>query len=746
MRQLSACIVLAAAAAIAGCSSDGTGPGALHLSFAAGAVSVRQGDSIDVTVGVVRSGIDGVIQLEVAAIPEGVTATIPDVAESATSIVIRLKASATAATATGAFTIRGASDAYAFNEASIPVTVTARGEFALGIVADTLFLPRAGLTVTTHIVLQRSGGFAGAVTLGATSPAGITLLLNPLASTDPAGTPLRMDVGAGVPAGDYRVQITGTAAGLPAQTRELVLRIDPSTPSFLINNGSPAAVSVLRGGRVIVPIPIERSAALTGAGTLTVLTAQAGIDVTFAPGADDDEVAMTVSTSSLVASGTYRLVIGSGSAGVRSAPAELVVTLLPGLVRLNSPATQNATVNQLVLNPPRVQVVDNLGRNLRYVPVTFRPVDGGTVGDTLVTTDASGVADAGHWRVGTVAQLYAVDVVVQGMATIRLAAQAGPGAPAIINKVRGDLQGFTAALTLPIPIEVRLTDAFGNVIRNTAINFAPGTGFGAANPPSAQTDLQGLARTFWSVSGGTADHTMTVSTAGVPSVVFTALAVSCNPLALNIGTQIIRAIGTGMNCPQPNTDAIGDAFQFELTETRTFKVISAYEDSYYSSQLSAWIARPNGDIVIPRIGLNPFAETLFTLPAGSYRLLMTVPPQGTSTYSLNTSFESGAGCVAPHVGRGTTITGSSELLDCAAGLSRYDEWQVWLTTGQTIDLAATSAFQTAIGFGQPFEAERLSSISTSPSLTHTAAATGFYRLRLYSGLNGGPNAYTLNIQ
>jgi hypothetical protein len=88
----------------------------------------------------------------------------------------------------------------------------------------------------------------------------------------------------------------------------------------------------------------------------------------------------------------------------------------------------------------------------------------------------------------------------------------------------GGGQSGEAGTTLPEPVVVTVTDAFGNPVSRADVQFqAPGGA--SAEPSSATTDADGVARTVWTLGADAGPQTLRAS-AGDASTVVEALAVS----------------------------------------------------------------------------------------------------------------------------------------------------------------------------------------------------------------------------
>ena len=83
----------------------------------------------------------------------------------------------------------------------------------------------------------------------------------------------------------------------------------------------------------------------------------------------------------------------------------------------------------------------------------------------------------------------------------------------------GNRQSAAPGTRLPQPVVVRALDAAGAPVEGATVRFEPFSGHGLADPASAKTDGQGLARTEWTLGSREGAQTMTASVASVSATV-----------------------------------------------------------------------------------------------------------------------------------------------------------------------------------------------------------------------------------
>jgi alpha-tubulin suppressor-like RCC1 family protein len=132
-----------------------------------------------------------------------------------------------------------------------------------------------------------------------------------------------------------------------------------------------------------------------------------------------------------------------------------------------------------------------------------------------------------------------------GSATVNVV----PGQPASVTIISGNGQTGPAGLTLPAPLVVKVSDAFGNAVSGVTVTFATTTG-GTLTPATATTNASGEAQASWQLGAGVGAQTATATVTGVPPVTFNVTAtlvatvtVTPNPLQIFVGsTGVLTAV------------------------------------------------------------------------------------------------------------------------------------------------------------------------------------------------------------
>jgi hypothetical protein len=223
------------------CGSDPSGPGptpppppppppatpAFTLAVAGGAVAVLQGETANVTVTVTRSGgFTGAVSVAVEGLPAGATATPLTIAGNATSGQLAVVTTNAAALGTATLTLRGTGTGVEPRTVTVGLTVSAppaAGTYTMSAASGALSVT-AGTSGQVTLTLARTGGFAGAVALTATAPAGVTVSFAPASVTGTTST-ATISVAAGTAASVVQLTLRGNAPGQPERTVPITLTI-----------------------------------------------------------------------------------------------------------------------------------------------------------------------------------------------------------------------------------------------------------------------------------------------------------------------------------------------------------------------------------------------------------------------------------------------------------------------------------------------------------------------------------------
>lgn len=261
-----------------------------------------------------------------------------------------------------------------------------------------------------------------------------------------------------------------------------------------------------------------------------------------------------------VSPGTTSIV--ATSEGVNGSAAIVVTAPPPGpaaaITKLRGDA-QTAVVGTAVPIQPAVLVADANGRPVPGAPVTFTVTSGaGTLSNSsalsiaVVNTDADGVAAVGVWKLGLTAGPQTLTAAIGTGQSVVFTATAVASSAASFQKVSGDAQIATVGTAVPIAPSIKLLDANGNPVAGRDVTFAVVTGGGTVTGATKVTDANGIATVGgWTLGSVSGPNSLSATTTGVPSVVFTATARPGAPSTIRVvsGDQQSTTVATTASAP-----------------------------------------------------------------------------------------------------------------------------------------------------------------------------------------------------
>ena len=375
-----------------------TGPADYSLSLAPAALSIVQGGNTPTTaVTITRTNFTGAVTLSLGGAPAGVTGVFAPAAPTGTASTLTVSVGVAVAPGVYNLTVDGTG---APGNRSTPLTLTVTAlaaDYALSL-APAAFTVAPGANGNTAVTITRTN-FTGAVTLSlGNAPAGVTGVFAPAAPTGTSST-LTVTVGAAVAAGVYNLTVDGTGT---AGNRSTPLTLTVSATADYSLSLNPAALSIVQGGNTpTTAVTITRSN-FTGAVTLSLGNAPAGVTGSFAPAAPTGTAStLTVTVGAAVAPGVYNLTVdGTGTAGNRSTALTLTVTATPDYALSLNPAAlsivQGASTPTTAVTITRTNftgaVTLSLGNAPAGVTGVFAPAAPTGTTSTLTVTVGAAVA------------------------------------------------------------------------------------------------------------------------------------------------------------------------------------------------------------------------------------------------------------------------------------------------------------------------------------------------------------------
>jgi len=297
------------------------------LSLTPAALTIVQGANGNTAVTLTRTNFTGAVTLSLVGAPAGVTGVFVPAAPTGTSSTLTVSVGGTVTPGVYNLTVDGTGTP-GNRSTALTLTVTAAAaNYSLSLTPAALTIVQ-GANGNTAVTLTRTN-FTGAVTLSlGGAPAGVTGVFVPAAPTGTSST-LTVSVGAAVTPGVYNLTVDGT--GTPGnRSTALTLTVTAAGADYSLSL-TPTALNIKQGANNNTTVTITRTN-FTGAVTLSLSNAPAGVTGVFVPGAPTGTTsALTVSVGAAVTPGLYNLIVdGTGTPGNRSTLLNLTVEAAGG--------------------------------------------------------------------------------------------------------------------------------------------------------------------------------------------------------------------------------------------------------------------------------------------------------------------------------------------------------------------------------------------------------------------------------
>ena len=323
---------------------------------------------------------------------------------------------------------------------------------------------------------------------------------------------------------------------------------------MLPNESEPASIALVQGndqsGRVGEPLPEPLVARVTdGRGRPVVnvplqLTFDDGFDGAVLPataqsdGEGSASFQVTLGTRVGTAAGQVAVVPASGDPAVTAPVRFTALSANAAGIAIAGGDGQTAPVGTPLAEPLVVQVADVFGNPIPGVPISWTTEGGGSVSESVVSTDADGRASVVR-TLGPAAGEQRTLAGGEGLAgsPVAFTHTATAGSAARLEAVSGDGQSAVAGTPLAEELAVRLLDPEGNPVAGVAVAWVPAQGAGTVAPESTPTDAGGRAATGWTLGSQPGTQTVSAVVSGVGVVAFTATALPGTPPGLRLATQ-----------------------------------------------------------------------------------------------------------------------------------------------------------------------------------------------------------------
>ena len=318
----------------------------------------------------------------------------------------------------------------------------------------------------------------------------------------------------GDPGSDGQTAVAGTVVDTP--------------PSVFICDGSDNPVSGLAVTFTVT----------SGGGTITGATAVTG----------DDGIATAGSWTLGSAAGANT--VKASCAGITGSPVTFTATGVAGpasKIVANAGNGQTATAGATVATAPSVLVTDANDNRVGGVAVTFAVASGGgSITGASTTTNPSGIAQVGSWKLGSTAGANTLTVTSAGLtgSPVIFTATGVAGAASRIVMNAGNGQTVHVGTSVTIPPSVLVTDLNNNAVSGVAVTFAMTSGGGSITGASTTTNSSGIATVgSWTLGTTAGANTLTATSTGLTGspVTFTATGLVGSP------TTIVLSAGNGQS-------------------------------------------------------------------------------------------------------------------------------------------------------------------------------------------------------
>jgi subtilase family serine protease len=279
-------------------------------------LTINPGRTVNATITVVpKYGFTGSVNLAIAGLPSGVTASFSPISTTGTS-TLTLTASSSATASNSILTITGTSG-----------NLTAATTLGLSIIGPKFVLIAGspvsvgqGSSVSTFVNVLAQNGFSGSVTLAATNlPAGVTATF----STNPTTyvSTVTFTASSTAPVGQSTVTITGVSGAL---TSSALITLNVKQPTFTL--GTASSLSLGQGSSTSTYVSVNGLYGFNGSVALSVSGLPNGVTALWGPNPTTSSTTLYLYATNSVTPGSYPLTI-TGTSGTSTATAPLTMTV-----------------------------------------------------------------------------------------------------------------------------------------------------------------------------------------------------------------------------------------------------------------------------------------------------------------------------------------------------------------------------------------------------------------------------------
>jgi hypothetical protein len=335
---------------------------------------------------------------------------------------------------------------------------------------------------------------------GPASGAGITLTGNQNANSNSSGLAIWSAFTANQVAGNY-VVVASIAGGSnlnfalsnKAGAATIATVTAGANQSTVVNTGFGSSLQVKvtdTFGNPVSNVPVTFTAPSNGASVS--FSASPSLNT------NSDGVVNSPTLTANTVAGNYVVTANVGSLGQSTFSMTNLAGAASAIIK-TSGNNQSTVVNTAFSNPLQLKVTDAYGNAVANVPVSFiAPTSGASLvlaSTGAGTTNAQGIVSSPAITANTVAGNFAVNVTANGNINDSFSLTNLAGAASNIIKTSGNNQSTVVNTTFTNPLQLKVTDAFGNPVANVPVSFtAANSGaslvLGSTTPVS--TNAQGI--------------------------------------------------------------------------------------------------------------------------------------------------------------------------------------------------------------------------------------------------------------
>jgi hypothetical protein len=188
---------------------------------------------------------------------------------------------------------------------------------------------------------------------------------------------------------------------------------------------------------------------------------------------------------------------------------------------ISSGNSQKAPVASPLPLPLNVKVKDAAGNGLAGIQVSFSDGGaGGTLSSPTATTNSSGIASTSY-TTGTKSGVADITASVTALTPVVFKETVLPGPAAALGIYSGNNQTVKHGAVAAKQLEVIVADQYGNPEPGISVSFGDGGAGGSFSSNPAATSTKGIAETHYTAPPTAGTVTVTASSAGLSSVLFT---------------------------------------------------------------------------------------------------------------------------------------------------------------------------------------------------------------------------------